>query len=92
MTSAQDVLDFWFVEHGHDDWFGGKAEFDAKLAARFGDLHDRVSHGEVWHWRETANGRLAEVIMLDQFSRQLHRGSPRAFAQDGMALALAVEG
>jgi uncharacterized protein (DUF924 family) len=91
MQGPQDVLDFWFVEHGYEDWFGGKSEFDAKLAARFGDLHERVSHGEAWHWRETANGRLAEIIMLDQFSRQLHRGSARAFAQDGMALVLAQE-
>jgi len=91
MKSAQDVLNFWFVEHGYEDWFGGKSDFDAKLAARFGDLHEQVSRGEAWHWRETANGRLAEIIMLDQFSRQLHRGSPRAFAQDGMALVLAQE-
>ena len=91
MQGPQDVIEFWFVEHGHDDWFGGKADFDEKLASRFGALHERVSHGEAWHWRETANGRLAEIIMLDQFSRQLHRNSPRAFAQDGMALVLAQE-
>lgn len=91
MQGPQDVIEFWFVEHGQDDWFGGKADFDDKLAGRFGALHERVSHGEAWHWRETANGRLAEIIMLDQFSRQLHRGSPRAFAQDGMALVLAQE-
>lgn len=91
MNNAQDVLDFWFVEHGQDDWFGGQAEFDARLATRFGELHERVSKGEAWHWRETASGRLAEVIVLDQFSRQLHRGSARAFAQDGMALVLAQE-
>ena len=91
MQGPRDVIEFWFVEHGYEDWFGGKTEFDAKLAARFGDLHRRVSRGEAWHWRETANGRLAEVLMLDQFSRQLHRGSARAFAQDGMALVLAQE-
>ena len=91
MQGPRDVIEFWFVEHGYEDWFGGKTEFDAKLAARFGDLHRRVSRGEAWHWRETANGRLAEVLMLDQFSRQLHRGAARAFAQDGMALVLAQE-
>ncbi|MHA6300105.1 DUF924 family protein [Devosia sp. CAU 1758] len=91
MQGPRDVINFWFVEHGQDDWFGGKAEFDAKLATRFADLHQQVSRGEAWHWRETADGRLAEVIMLDQFSRQLHRASPRAFAQDGMALVLAQE-
>lgn len=92
MKGPNDVLDFWFVEHGEDDWFGGKAEFDEKLADRFTETHARVAKGEAWTWRTSAEGRLAEVIMLDQFSRQLHRGSPKAFAQDPMALALAQEG
>lgn len=91
MRSAQDVLDFWFVQHGEEDWFGGKPEFDAALAERFAETHPRVALGEAWHWRETPEGRLAELIVLDQFSRQLHRGSPDAFAQDTMATALAQE-
>ena len=91
MRSAEDVIRFWFVEHGMDDWFGGKAEFDVALAAEFADTHPRVALGEAWHWRATPEGRLAEIIVLDQFSRQLHRGSPRAFAQDPMATALAQE-
>jgi uncharacterized protein (DUF924 family) len=91
MQTAQDVIAFWFIEHGADDWFGGKAEFDAALAARFADLHPRVAKGEAWAWRVTPDGRLAEIIVLDQFSRQLHRGSALAFAQDPMALALAQE-
>lgn len=91
MRSAQDVLDFWFVTHGQDDWFGGKPEFDAELAAQFADTHAAVARGEVWQWRATPEGRLAELIVLDQFSRQLHRDSPEAFAQDKMALALAQE-
>jgi len=91
MPTSDDILRFWFVEHGRDDWFGGKAEFDAELAEKFADLHPRVAAGEAWAWRATPDGRLAEIIVLDQFSRQLHRGSPEAFAQDGMALALAQE-
>jgi len=91
MRTAEDVIRFWFVEHGKDDWFGGKAEFDAALAAEFADTHPRVALGEAWQWRATPEGRLAEIIVLDQFSRQLHRGSPKAFAQDPMALALAQE-
>lgn len=91
MRSADEVLDFWFVAHGQDDWFGGKAEFDAKLQAGFADTHAAVARGEAWKWRATADGRLAEIIVLDQFSRQLHRGSPQAFAQDPMALVLAQE-
>lgn len=91
MKTAEDVLKFWFAEHGKDDWFGGKPEFDARLAERFAGTHEAVSRGEAWRWRVTPEGRLAEVIVLDQFSRQLYRGKPRAFAQDGMALVLAQE-
>ena len=91
MRTAEDVIRFWFVEHGMDDWFGGEAEFDAELARQFAETHARVALGEAWRWRETPEGRLAEIIVLDQFSRQLHRGSPQAFAQDKMALVLAQE-
>ena len=91
MRTAEDVIQFWFVEHGNDDWFGGKPEFDARLAADFGETHPHVARGEAWQWRKTAEGRLAEIIVLDQFSRQLHRGSGKAFAQDKMALVLAQE-
>lgn len=91
MRSADDVIRFWFTEHGQDDWFGGKPEFDAAIAERFGKIHAYVSRGEAWAWRQTAEGRLAEVIVLDQFSRQLLRGEGRAFAQDSMALVLAQE-
>lgn len=91
MRTAEDVIRFWFVEHGRDDWFGGKAEFDAELAEQFAETHLRVAQGEASQWRATPKGRLAEIIVLDQFSRQLHRGSPLAFAQDRMALVLAQE-
>ena len=91
MRSFEDVLHFWFVEHGQDDWFGGKPEFDAALKAEFADTHEQVARGEAWAWRRTPEGRLAELIVLDQFSRQLHRGEAAAFAQDTMALVLAQE-
>jgi uncharacterized protein (DUF924 family) len=91
MQSPEDVLKFWFEQHGPDDWFGGKPEFDAELRAHFAATHEAVAKGEGFVWRTSAEGRLAEVIVLDQFSRQLYRGSPRAFAQDGMALVLAQE-
>lgn len=89
--SAAEVIDFWFVQHGQEHWFGGGPAFDAKIAAEFGTTHDEVSRGEAWTWRQTPEGRLAEIVVLDQFSRQLHRGQARAFAQDPMALALAQE-
>ena len=91
MHTRDDIIRFWFVEHGPDDWFSGAADFDARLTERFADTHARIAAGEAFSWRATAGGRLAEIIVLDQFSRQLHRGSPKAFAQDGMALVLAQE-
>src|SRR5690606_13001861 len=65
--------------------------FDAAIRTRFGALHERAAQGELWPWRATPAGRLAEILVLDQFSRNLHRGSARAFAQDGIALGLAQE-
>ena len=91
MRTAEDIIQFWFVEHGPDDWFGGKPEFDAALAERFARTHAHVAKGEAWRWRGTGAGRLAEIILLDQFSRQLFRKRPEAFAQDKMALVLAQE-
>ena len=91
MQSPDDVLHFWFEEHGPDDWFSGKPEFDALIKARFEPTHEAVARGEGFAWRGSVDGRLAEIIVLDQFSRQLHRGSPVAFSQDGMALVLAQE-
>jgi len=91
MKTADDVLKFWFVEHGHEDWFGAKPEFDALIADCFLETHAAAARGEAWRWRTTPSGRLAEIIVLDQFSRQLFRGRPEAFASDTMALALAQE-
>lgn len=91
MRSPADIIAFWFDQHGREDWFGGKPEFDAELAQAFAQTHSPVAKGEAWHWRASAEGRLAEIIVLDQFSRQLLRGSPLAFAQDPMALVLAQE-
>ncbi len=91
MMRATDILTFWFEEHGHEDWFGAKPEFDARIAEKFTDTHAAVARGEAWRWRTTPEGRLAEIIVLDQFSRQLFRGRPEAFACDATALALAQE-
>ena len=91
MKSADDILKFWFVDHGQEDWFGARPEFDARIAGEFADTHAAAARGETWRWRSTPRGRLAEIIVLDQFSRQLFRGRAEAFASDGMALALAQE-
>lgn len=89
--TAQAVLDFWFVEHGAQDWFAKQAAFDAAIAGRFLPLWRRAAQGELDGWRCDIRGRLAEIIVLDQFSRNLFRNSPQAYAQDGMALVLAQE-
>jgi uncharacterized protein (DUF924 family) len=91
MQTPDAVLDFWFVSHGGKDWWGASPEFDRAIAEQFGDTHRHVARGEAFPWRTTPLGRLAEIIVLDQFSRQLYRNSPLAFAQDGMALVLAQE-
>lgn len=88
----QAVLDFWFTEIEPSLWFKKDADFDAKIASRFGELHQRASQGECYTWRNSAQGRLAEIIVLDQFSRNLFRDSAKAFATDSMSLAIAQEG
>ena len=87
----QDVLHFWFEQSTPAQWFQKDDAFDAAIRERFGALHARAAQGELWDWRHDAASRLAEVIVLDQFSRNLLRGRPEAFAQDGMALVLAQE-
>ncbi len=91
MKTADDVLKFWFVEHGQPDWFGAKPEFDTLIAEKFAETHAAAARGETWRWRSTPEGRLAEIIVLDQFSRQLFRGRAGAFATDSMSLVLAQE-
>ena len=91
LPTAADVLRFWFDEATPQQWFAKDAAFDAAIRTRFAALHAQAAQGELWHWRGDAQGRLAEILVLDQFSRNLHRDTPAAFAQDGMALVLAQE-
>lgn len=87
----QQVLNFWFAEIEPAMWFKKDDEFDRLLHTRFGQIWQAAAHGELAHWRETIQGRLAEIIVLDQFSRNLFRNTPRSFSCDGMALVLAQE-
>jgi len=91
MTPARDVRDFWFDPATEADWWRRSDAFDARIAERFGALHEAAVRCELWQWRVSAEGRLAEIIVLDQFSRNLHRDSARAFAADPLALGLAQE-
>ncbi len=90
-VTYQDVLEFWFDELTPKDWFTGGEEIDALIESRFAELHKAVIQGELFEWRQNAQGRLAEIIVLDQFSRNIGRNSPTAFSADPMALALAQE-
>ncbi len=85
------VLQFWFEETQPAVWWKKDPAFDALVARRFGVLLDSARAGELQSWRETAPGALAEVIVLDQFSRNIFRDTPQAFAQDALALVLAQE-
>jgi len=91
VVNPQDVLHFWFGEATPAQLFKKDAAFDAEIRARFGATHQAAVHGELAAWRDTPEGRLAEIIVLDQFSRNLFRDDARAFATDGMALVLAQE-
>jgi uncharacterized protein (DUF924 family) len=87
----QDVIDFWFVESGPTQWWRRDPDFDQHVAERFGAVHARAVQCELYAWRAHPLGRLAEIIVLDQFSRNIYRGTARAFAADSLALALAQE-
>jgi uncharacterized protein (DUF924 family) len=85
------VLDFWFSEQNQKKWFKRDENFDAIISERFSACWQMARKGELYEWREGMQGRLAEIIVLDQFSRNLNRESADAWAQDGMALILSQE-
>jgi len=87
----QQVLEFWFHQIDPKLWWNGGEAFDAEVKARFLPTLEQAARGELYRWRRAPQGRLAEVIVLDQFPRNIHRHTPAAFACDGMALVLAQE-
>jgi uncharacterized protein (DUF924 family) len=87
---ARDVVAFW-VEAGPKRWFAKKAAFDALIRDRFEALHHAAARGELDGWGGTADGALALLLLLDQFPRNLYRGSPHAFAADPLARKVARE-
>jgi uncharacterized protein (DUF924 family) len=92
MISAADVLHFWFEESTPAQWFGKDPVFDSTILARFDAVHAAALAGELAAWRHSgAEGRLAEIIVLDQFSRNMYRDDPRQFSADTVALILAQE-
>ena len=87
----QDIIHFWFQELTQKQWFLKDLEVDKLIGQRFRSLNQQAQAGELYSWRQEPMGRLAEIIVLDQFSRNLYRDSGLAFAGDAMALALAQE-
>ncbi|MEM7358513.1 MAG: DUF924 family protein [Pseudomonadota bacterium] len=91
MTSPADILGFWFDVIDPVKWWEKDTDFDQLIKDRFGAIYVQAFQCELFEWRQSAAGRLAEVIVLDQFSRNMFRDTPEAFAADPMALALAQE-
>jgi uncharacterized protein (DUF924 family) len=86
-----DVLSFWFKEITPSQWWKKDTAFDDLIKQRFMDVHGSANRGELFLWRDTAKGRLAEIIVLDQFSRNIFRNTPQSFSSDSIALVLAQE-
>ncbi|MBU3022643.1 DUF924 family protein [Aestuariibacter sp. A3R04] len=91
LEEVSSVLAFWFSELEPHQWFKADTGIDNLIKSRFGTVHAAAASCELWHWRITPQGRLAEIIVLDQFSRHIYRNEARAFSCDGIALALAQE-
>lgn len=88
---AETVLAFWFEELDAADWWRQDDGLDRLIEARFLAVLQAARRGELLDWRVSARGRLAEILVLDQFARNIFRGRAEAFAGDGMALVLAQE-
>ena len=88
----EDVLRFWFEETEPQQRFQKNADFDAAINTRFEPLVKKALAGQLDSWAETAEGLMALIILLDQFTRNIFRDTPQAFAGDDMALALSQTG
>ena len=98
MREAEEVLNFWFgaptepgSEYGQQrkEWFVKNPDFDRQIRTRFLSLYEQAATGHLNHWREDPRSCLALILLLDQFSRNMFRGTPQAFATDPQALAAA---
>jgi len=85
------VLDFWFNELSPQDHYKKSDELDKKITDLFLETYHKATRGELFSWRESLKGRLAEIIVLDQFSRNMFRDDARAFMFDSLALTLSQE-
>ena len=85
----QEVIEFWFSQTDTSQWFKKDPEFDQLIRRRFLDAHAKATRCELFAWRTTALGSLAEIVVLDQFSRNMFRDRPESFAYDSISLVLA---
>lgn len=97
----EDLLEFWFADAGSDAdaverrnqvWFRSDPGFDRECIEKFGALLEAAAAGDLEHWKASPRGRLAIIVLLDQLSRNIHRGSAIAYQQDDRALAACLEG
>lgn|SRR5699024_4300874 len=88
IATAQEVYDFWFNEEHKKYWFEKNENFDKEIRHHFYDTWEAARQGLLFKWRDTYEGALAEIIVLDQFSRNLNRGTRLSYTQDQMALIL----
>lgn len=91
ISTHDEVLKFWFDELTPKDWWKKDPELDERIRTQFDATLNAAGAGELWQWRQSDEGRLAEILVLDQFPRNLFRGKSQAFAYDAMALVLAQE-
>lgn len=89
--AAEAILKFWFEETKPYQWFRRDLDFDASVCTRFSALHQSAISGALDHWSENPRPALARIILLDQFSRNIFRDDPRAFAHDHLALEAAQD-
>ena len=96
-----DILKFWFAGSERDAsaaaarmgfWFSATADTDASIKTQFGEVIDRAAKGDCADWAATPSGCLALILILDQFPRNVYRGTPAAFTHDALALGLTVIG
>lgn len=85
----QEVLEFWFTELSAKNWWAKDDALDKQIRERFSTVHAEAARSELFEWRETPEGCLAEILVLDQFSRNMYRDTPAAFATDPLSLCLA---
>lgn len=90
-SQLDDILKFWFEELDQKQWWVKDLELDKEIESRFSGVHKKAISGELDGWRRSPEGRLAEIIILDQFSRNIYRGKPLSFEYDLLALNLAQE-